>query len=123
YLQIPFPVTLENYYVFRNRNPVLYIDVAGNDLLTLFYKDLDRKMRSILPAVDIMKFGSFHPHITVAFKDLSQAMFVHAEREFRTRKFFSTFVADKLYFWKHNGKTWDVQEAFEIGRQSLSDPV
>src|SRR5690606_7748639 len=46
-LQHPFPVTLENYNVFRNRKPVLYIDVAKNNALELFYEALDAKMRTI----------------------------------------------------------------------------
>lgn len=114
-LQIPFPVTLENYGVFRNRSPVLYISVARNDLLQLFHKDLDRKVRQVLPGTDIRKNMPFHPHVTVGFKDLSPEQFVHAEREYNNKEFFSTFVVDHFYFWKHNGSNWEVQADFEIG--------
>src|SRR5688572_26774708 len=38
-LQIPFPLTLQDFSSFR-KNGVIYINVGINDLLNLFHKDL-----------------------------------------------------------------------------------
>lgn len=116
-LQIPFPVTLENYGVF-DRNGVVYIAVEPNDLLQLFQKDLRKKFLSLLPFPEVKKYSSFHPHITIGYRDIPRDVFPVAAKDYLARSFFATFVTDRFYLWKHNGKKWEVLHSFAIGNQS-----
>lgn len=49
----------------------------------------------------------FHPHLTVAFRDMSKTTFAEAWKEFSNKKFSSDFYVDKIVLLKHNGKIWE----------------
>jgi 2'-5' RNA ligase len=116
--QIPFPVTLQDYAAFKN-NGVIYIDVENNDLLQLFQKDLRRKFLDILPIPEVKRFTSFHPHITIGYRDIPKEVFSEAAKEYSTRNFFATFVVNMFYLWRHNGKHWEVLHSFIIGHTAV----
>jgi 2'-5' RNA ligase len=55
---------------------------------------------------------SFHPHMTIANRDLRESDFESAWSDFKERSFQATFRADRLYLLKHNGKFWDLYREF-----------
>lgn len=118
-LQIPFPVTLENFGSFRN-NGVVYINVSSNDLLQLFHADFVRKFKGLLPQVEVSYHRPYHPHITIGYRDIPTHVFTEAAREYHSRNFFATFVTDRFYLWKHNTRQWEVLYSFAMGNRSLS---
>jgi 2'-5' RNA ligase len=50
----------------------------------------------------------FHPHFTLAFRDLRKEAFAEAWNEFSHRTFQEEFTVDRLRLLKHNGKEWDI---------------
>lgn len=50
----------------------------------------------------------FHPHITIATRDLLKKDFADAWPPFEAQKFKENFIANGLSLLKHNGKNWDV---------------
>lgn len=50
----------------------------------------------------------FHPHMTVAFRDLRKEAFSEAWKEFEHRSIQASFTVDRLCLLKHDGKEWKV---------------
>ena len=50
----------------------------------------------------------FHPHITIATRDLYKKGFYEAKEYFSNKEFAETWIADSICLLKHNKKNWDV---------------
>ena len=99
----PFTIAIKNFSAFKPRT--IYVDVVMNE-----------KLRSLKAAID--KFFSetdykiktegrpFHPHITIATRDLYKKDFYDAWTLFETKKF--QWEANALSLLRHNSKNWDV---------------
>lgn len=108
----PFQVDLKGYATFPPR--VIFIDVNKSDELQQFQKKLEEMIR----ADDAFGYNyherPFHPHITLAFKDLSKENFYKAWDEFKDRDLEESFVADHVYLLKHNGEIWEVYSEYSL---------
>lgn len=102
-----FPVRLENFGAFSPR--VIFVDVVKNDSLEKMYERLTAwlkdKWRETLKDTDLKRF---HPHVTVAFKDLRREHFRDAWPGFRDKKVNFEFTADGLTLLKHTGSWWKI---------------
>lgn len=54
----------------------------------------------------------FHPHMTIATRDLTETAFKEAWPEYAQRRFYAEFRAQSLYLLKHNGRHWDIFSEF-----------
>jgi len=101
---------------FNNFSPrVIFIDVPENDALSLLHKELHRYCKRELNLFNaVYKDQSFHPHLTLAFRDLKKPMFLKAWEEFKERKFSATFTVDRIALLRHNGKVWDIFREFSF---------
>jgi 2'-5' RNA ligase len=54
----------------------------------------------------------FHPHLTLAFRDLKKPAFYKAWQEFKEKKCEATFSVTEIVLLKHNGKIWNVYNNF-----------
>ena len=52
---------------------------------------------------------AFHPHITIATRDLHKKDFHEAWNFFKDKQFIHRFRAEKLSLMKHNGRIWEVE--------------
>jgi 2'-5' RNA ligase len=50
----------------------------------------------------------FHPHFTLAFRDLRKEAFAEAWKEFAQRQLQDIFTVDRLCVLKHNGREWSI---------------
>lgn len=50
----------------------------------------------------------YHPHLTIAFRDLKKDMFRKAWSEFAGKSFEATFPVNRLTVLKHNGLEWEI---------------
>lgn len=102
----PFQVYLKDFATFPPR--VIFIDVIRSENLQQFQHKLEEMIR----AEDEYGYNyherPYHPHITLAFKDLSKENFYKAWDEFKDRDMEADFEADRLYLLKHNGEIWEV---------------
>jgi 2'-5' RNA ligase len=104
--QVPaFQMATENFSAFKPRT--IFIAVEQNEQLNTLKKAADHFFRK---ADYGMKFETrpFHPHITIATRDLRKKDFADAWPHFQEKKFRETFDATGLSLLKHNGRTWDV---------------
>jgi 2'-5' RNA ligase len=103
----PFKVTLKDFNSFPPR--VIFIDVISNDALTDLQKKLLRFCKRELNLFNAdYKDQPFHPHLTLAFRDLKKSMFAEAWQEFETKPFAEEFLVDRFALLKHNGREWKV---------------
>jgi 2'-5' RNA ligase len=110
--QTPFEIAFDGFEKFGNR--VIYVHPIITDefkkmekqLSTLFYKSFpfDRGASS-----------GFHPHMTIAFKDLTPDMFVPAWNEFQDTLYRRRFMLDNICLLRHNGKEWVVIDKAMFG--------
>jgi 2'-5' RNA ligase len=106
-----FKLQFVNFNAFAPR--VIFIDVPDNPELSLLHKELQRFCKRELNLFNaVYKDQSFHPHLTLAFRDLKKPAFLKAWEEFKERKFSATFTVDRIVLLKHNGKVWDIFREF-----------
>ena len=105
---------LENFGCFEPR--VIFINVIKNPLLDLMQKELHQLFKKELNLFNAQyRDLPFHPHVTLAFRDLKKPMFYKAWEEFRGKKFEHSFKADRICLLKHGGKAWQVHSEFQLG--------
>lgn len=101
----PFEVSLKNFAAFPPR--VIYIDVEKSSKMD----ELQQKLQPVVArfAVDTKQGAErdFHPHMTLAFRDLSKSSFHKAWEEFREKELSFSWQARSIVLLKHNGKYWD----------------
>lgn len=113
-----FKIELQDFSAFAPR--VIFIDVQPNDALTLLSKELHRFCKRELNLFNAAyKDLPFHPHMTLAFRDLKKPMFEKAWEEFQKRKFSARFDVESIVLLKHNGKIWEVLKEFLFDPSSL----
>ena len=109
----PIKVCLDNFSSFPPR--VIFIKVTESDALDAMQRDLHRFFKRELDIFNAnYKERPYHPHLTVAFRDLKKSQYVAAWREFSERDYKAEFMADKIALLKHNGKGWHVLKEFPL---------
>jgi 2'-5' RNA ligase len=108
-----FTVELKDFSCFKPR--VIFVDVMKNELLNQLQSNLvsyvKRNLRLFNQADDMR---GFHPHVTIAFRDLRKEKFHEAFTEFKTKTYNASFKADSFCLLKHTGKEWKVYKEFPI---------
>ena len=101
----PFRITTKNFSAFKPGT--IYVDVVVDEKLESlktaidnFFSERDYKIKT--------ESRSFHPHITIATRDLRKKDFYEAWTLFETKKFHAEWEASGLAVLRHNSKDWDV---------------
>lgn len=112
----PIPIILEGFSAFCPR--VIYINVHQTPELLETQKKLLNCLESSLDITDIKaKSRTFHPHLTVGFRDLTKANFYQAWEEFQHQKVYFSFFCSELNLLIHDGKRWQVKSNFACGKE------
>lgn len=111
----PFEVQLKNFSTFENR--VIFIDVEKKPDLMDIQLQLENMARFNSNLFNYKyEDRPYHPHLTLAFKDLTPENFKRAWDEFRNQTFDATFTANAIYLLKHTGKRWEVDREYLLDR-------
>lgn len=111
-LLVPFTVRLNGFSRFDQR--VIYVDVPIDESLIA--------CQQALAAFCTGQFNiktdarPFHPHMTVAFKDLKSAVFSEAWRYFSGLDYKRNFIANAITLLRHTGERWQIMTEFSMGR-------
>lgn len=110
----PFEIQLRGFNAFPPR--VIYIDVIPNDELRELQMQITSMARRQL-GLDNADYKSrgFHPHMTIAFRDLKKAKFQAAWEYFANKEFEETFSVKCLSLLKHQAGRWSVYREFKLG--------
>jgi 2'-5' RNA ligase len=111
--QNSFEIKLENFGAFPPR--VIFICVQQSEFLISLQRNLQSFMRSNFKIFNSnYKEQAFHPHITLAFRDLKKRLFTKAWKEFENKKFHAQFKTANFSLLKHNGKNWQIHKTFKF---------
>lgn len=101
----PFVIVTNNFSAFKSRT--LFVATKENKALNELKRTTDYLFQS--RDYNIKKENRpFHPHITVATRDLQKAAFAEAWPQFQNKVFEEAFEANGLSLLKHNGRIWEV---------------
>lgn len=108
-----FIISLKNFSGFPPR--VVFVNVESNKSLSSLQKDIVKHGKENLHLNNAnYRDLPFHPHITLAFKDLKKENYEKAMRDFQTQKYERTFTAGKISLLRHNGERWEEMSAFGL---------
>lgn len=108
-----FQITLFGFSCFEPR--VIFINVEENDLLFQMQQQLVRYAKQNLQLFnqsDDMR--GFHPHVTVAFRDLKKPQFYKMWEEYKNKKTDATFTCKNISLLKHLDDKWEVYKTFAL---------
>jgi 2'-5' RNA ligase len=108
-----FPIITKNFSAFKPRT--IFIDVDVDEKLNQFKNTVDHFFLQHKDYGAKVDTRPFHPHITIATRDLYKKAFAEAWAYFETKEFVTAFTATGLSTLRHNGRNWDVlhQSAFK----------
>lgn len=116
----PLRVCLDNYSSFPPR--VIFVAVAESEALNAFQKELERFCRRELNLFNANHGDEpYHPHVTLAFRDLRKSMYTASWAEFKDREYKAEFMADRIALLKHDGKKWQVRREFTLESSWTTD--
>ena len=101
----PFTLATKNFSAFKPRT--IYVDVVVNEKLRSLKADIDKFFSETDYKIKI-ESRPFHPHITIATRDLYKKDFHEAWTAFETKKFKAEWEATALSLLRHNSINWDV---------------
>ncbi|MEQ8524008.1 2'-5' RNA ligase family protein [Gracilimonas sp.] len=109
----PFEIQFNDFSTFPPR--VIFIDVEKSPKLMKVQEKLEELARK---NSELFNYNydkrPYHPHLTLAFKDLTKSNFHKAWKEFQDRTFDASFTAKDLYLLKHTGENWKVVRSFSF---------
>ena len=104
--QNAFDIELQNFSFFKPS--VIFVEVIKNDRLQQLHKNLT----SYLMDKDHFHIKKderpFHPHITIAARDLRKKAFYEAREIFKDKKYDARRQAGSISILRHDQKKWDV---------------
>lgn len=102
----PFLISTNNFSAFRPRT--IFVAVSANEKLNEAKKATDEIFKNNSFYNIKIDTRPFHPHITIATKDLFKKSFYEIWPWFEEKKFLEEWIAGGISILKHNKKNWDV---------------
>jgi 2'-5' RNA ligase len=103
---IPKPEIRVKGFSHFNRT-VLYAEVDQNMTIDQLKRAVETHFISLFPGVIKKDDRPFHPHITIATRDLKPADFVKAWEHFSTMNFAATFITSNISLLKLSSGRWN----------------
>jgi 2'-5' RNA ligase len=104
--QRSFPVTISGVGAFGNR--VVYLNITPSEELVGLQSAISKFCKTQLHLVEELSDRSYHPHMTVAFKDLKASQFQEVFDFVSSRKIELEFVAEEVTILKRTDGKWKV---------------
>ena len=112
----PFHIALDGFNCFPPR--VVYIEVVHNEILNEIQHQLVKVMKAHQILFANYKNQAYHPHITVAFRDMKKKVFPQVWETYKEQELKESFLAEGITLYKHNGKIWEEDQFFPFNPQS-----
>ncbi len=115
----PLSIQLNNFSAFPPR--VIFVDVKKNAELQNLQNSLKRILRDKLGLLSDRPERPFHPHVTIAFKDLRKAIYPQAWDHFSSINYQRSFSVRQISLLCHNGKIWEIKREFPLNSKANYD--
>ncbi|MEL6865533.1 MAG: 2'-5' RNA ligase family protein [Bacteroidota bacterium] len=93
---------------------VIFVDIVANRLLDNLQAHMQKQLYQKLQLQADRPPRPFHPHMTVAFKDLKKAIFPQAWAHFSGIDYQRYFQVKGFYLLHHREKRWHVHSHFAL---------
>ena len=109
-----FTICLKGFSFFKPK--VIFIDVIKNEQLELLCKQLKTHL------LDCDKFPVkkeerlFHPHVTLATRDLYKKAFYEAWDYFKNKEYECEWITEGISLLRHNQKNWEVIHSSQFNK-------
>jgi 2'-5' RNA ligase len=101
-----FEIVLKNFAAFKPK--VIYANVIKNEYLNVLHQSLNEFIL-IQNKFPVKKDDRpFHPHVTLATRDLYKKAFMEAWEVFSEKKYEAAWLVKGISLLRHNKKNWDV---------------
>jgi 2'-5' RNA ligase len=104
--QAPFQITLKNFSAFKPR--VVYMDVLETKSLQMLHDSLFKYLIGLNVFPIQKEERPFHPHVTIATRDLHKKSFNEAWDIFKHKEYEASWLVNSISLLRHNQKNWDV---------------
>lgn len=111
--QAPFQVHLKDFGAFPPK--VLFIQPLENEALNALFQGLMTHLEKSLEFVDDRNHHPFHPHVTIAHRDVEERDFPAIWRYFQDKTYERTFDVQALTLLESVNNRWMVKETFTFG--------
>ena len=112
----PFEIRLNGFGgCLLTQRKVLYINVEKNEGIVHLHKQMIELLRKEFGFSHMLARYGFNPHISLAFRDLSEMEFKLAMEEYQLRPFDASFLVRNLYLLRHTGTSWEVLQKCRLG--------
>lgn len=113
YQTSPFGLSLRHFDCFAPR--VIFVDVIAEPKLFQLQAEL---ATALADELNIRHKGphGFHPHLTIAFRDLKAEVFPKAWAYFSTQSYESFFEVNALALLRHTVAGWQLDQTFPLAR-------
>lgn len=108
-----FEINLTGYHCFEPR--VVFINVEKTEELSMLQKQLVshlKKNLNIFNQAEDMR--GFHPHITIAYRDLKKPVFYQIWEKYQNKSFEKTFNCQSFWLLKKDKKQWKLLQEFSF---------
>ncbi|MCP3928985.1 MAG: 2'-5' RNA ligase family protein [Bacteroidetes bacterium] len=103
--QKAFYLSLNKFDCFRPN--VIFVKIGESIELRKLQKQLGQHLERDL-ALKNTDTRPYHPHMTVAFKDLKQSVFKNAWDHYSSLRYERVFRVNEIYLLKHTGRRWEI---------------
>lgn len=93
--------------IYLNIDPNIQLEALQNNLVNVARKSLK------LDNADYKNRG-FHPHITIAYRDLKKPVFLQAWPQYQQKAFTRQTTARQLTLLQHDGQNWTIYDQFDF---------
>jgi len=101
-----FEITLKDFETFKPK--VIFVDVVKSEMLNGLYQSFSDFIISQNKFPIKKKDLPFHPHVTLATRDLYKKAFQEAWEIFSKKKYETLWIVRGISLLRHNKKNWDV---------------
>jgi 2'-5' RNA ligase len=109
----PFEILLQGYGSFRPR--VVFINIVNKTALKDLQETWLHAVRSKMPHVlDTYPDRPFHPHLTLAHKDVTKPQFEQIWRFYEDKQYEAVLHVDAFYILQHGENGWTVEKKYTL---------
>jgi 2'-5' RNA ligase len=110
----PFKVSIDGFGAFPPR--VIFMNVVASKELIQAQQELSRYCRLNLGLFNANPHDQpYHPHLTLAFRDLKKPAFKLAWEERKDSSYTAKFDVITAWLLRHDGREWHPYVAFQLG--------
>lgn len=99
-------ITLKDFAAFKPK--VIFVDVMKSEVLNHLYQSFTKYIFSENKFPINKDDHPFHPHVTLATRDLYKKAFKEAWEIFSKKKYEALWIVSGISLLRHNKKNWDV---------------